>query len=159
MNYRLDKMLNRKCSEKPEPPLHIKTELMAIVAAESFYRSRKPYLRYAIVFASLLFISGSGTVFASQLAIPGNTLYGIKRVSEKAYVNMQFSEQARAAAQERLIGRRIDEAGRLADDESEEGKGNIDELENKLLDEAASACDAWIEAQENTFELAVAGAS
>ncbi len=55
-----------------------------------------------------------GSVFASRNALPGDALYGVKRVAESAGLAMTFDDTAKGRRQLQLATRRIDEVEQLA---------------------------------------------
>lgn len=67
--------------------------------------------------ATVLIILGSGSVGASAMyeSVPGDTLYSLKRVTERAQVALTPSADARARLQVDLMGRRVEEIAKIAD--------------------------------------------
>lgn len=63
---------------------------------------------------ALVAIAGGG-VFASRDALPGDSLYGIKRVAESAGIALTFDDSARAARHLELASTRLREVEQLVD--------------------------------------------
>ena len=150
MNYHLDKMIGNLREDAPVLPLHIKTNIMAAIAADAFSVKRGFAWRYAVGFVAFLVLGAGGTVFAAQQATPGNILYPVKRVSESAYVNIQPNPQAQAGVQQMLIDRRFAEADQVADSDNDINAAD-DKIEDQLAADAASESDAWVAAQEQAY--------
>jgi len=150
MKYHLDKMIGNLREDTPILPPHIKTNIMAAIAADAFSVKRGFAWRYAVGFVALLVLGTGGTVFAAQQATPGNILYPVKRVSENAYVNIQPNPQAQADAQQVLIDRRFAEADQIADND-DNVNATDDLIEDQLANDAASESDAWVAAQERAY--------
>ena len=73
----------------------------------------RPALAVVSVVALIL---GSGlSVSASQLALPGDPLYGLKLVSEKVQVALTFDKNEETKMHVELAGKRIDEIKRIRD--------------------------------------------
>lgn len=82
----------------------------------------RPVLALVSVFALVL---GSGlSVSASQLALPGDALYGLKIASEKVQVALTFDKKESAKIHVELAGKRINEIKRI--------KENTDSDEKKV---------------------------
>lgn len=58
--------------------------------------------------------AAGGSIFASRDALPGDALYGIKRVAESAGLAMTFDDAAKGRRQLQLATKRIDEVEQLA---------------------------------------------
>lgn len=67
-----------------------------------------------------LLLLGSGTVYASNRALPGDLLYPLKTATENIQLALVPSQEARAELRLNLAGRRLDEATRLVDKERPE---------------------------------------
>ncbi len=150
MTYRLDKMINSLRHESVELPAQLKVQIMTAIHADGFGVKKRYVLRYAIGFAAFVIVGTGSTVFAAQGALPGTPLYSVKRASETAYVTVQPSANARLAAQEEIINRRFDEAEKVADSDDNTNTDN-DKIEDQLADDAATASDDWVSAQERTY--------
>lgn len=72
----------------------------------------------AVAVLALVF-SGTGTVLASQRAMPGDVLYPVKRTTEQVQLALAFTDGREASVRERLIERRTDELEQLAAEGSE----------------------------------------
>jgi hypothetical protein len=82
-------------------------------------RGRSPLRRIAVTasFALLaLVVAGGGGMFASRDALPGDTLYGVKRVAESAGTALTFDDAARASRHLALASTRLKEVERLVDE-------------------------------------------
>jgi hypothetical protein len=123
---------------------------MAAIAADAFSVKRGFAWRYAVGFGAFLILGVGGTVFAAQQVAPGNILYPVKRASETAYVSIQSNPQSQADAQQVLIDRRFAEAEQVADSDDNVNAAN-DKIEDQLADDAATASDAWVSAQEQAY--------
>jgi len=156
---KLEKLIKNARAEVFAPPTRIKAELLSYAKAYPFRRSSFLALRYVAGISAAALLGVTGTVFAAQQALPGQPLYSLKRVSETAYVNLQPSPQAKAQANELLIGRRISEAVENADFDAEKtGAEDVDaqlSVDSQLAFDAAVQCDAWIDAQDEIFSLPV----
>jgi hypothetical protein len=69
---------------------------------------RRPALLGAAAAAALVALAGTGT-FASQHALPGDPMYGVKRVAESTGYALTFGEQAKARRHLEQAQRRLDE--------------------------------------------------
>jgi hypothetical protein len=69
---------------------------------------RRPALLGAAAAAALVALAGTGT-FASQDALPGDPMYGVKRVAESTGYALTFGEQAKARRHLEQAQRRLDE--------------------------------------------------
>lgn len=86
-------------------------------------RGRSPLRRVAVTasFALLaLVVAAGGGMFASRDALPGDTLYGVKRVAESAGTALTFDDAARAARHLELASTRLNEVEQLVDDKRTE---------------------------------------
>lgn len=80
-----------------------------------------------VLAATVILVLGSGIVGASAMydSVPGDTLYPLKRATERAQVALTLSADARAKLQVDLMGRRVDEIAKIADqsgDDSQAGR-------------------------------------
>jgi hypothetical protein len=162
MSITLEKFIRQSRSAVPVAPPHLRDEVLAYAKANPFRRFSLFAIRYAISLGVVLLFGASGTVFAAQQAQPGQPLYGLKRVSETAYVGVQPSANAKAQASELLIGRRIDEAEKAVEDDfSSEGdvaSANIDDrisVDLRLASDLADESDEWISAQDQAFSWSI----
>ena len=79
-----------------------------------------PFIALALIVAAAL---GGGVSVASQQALPGDALYGVKiEVNEQIQAALAFSEEARATVALGALERRLEEAEKL----SAEGRLNAD---------------------------------
>ncbi|MGI5125930.1 DUF5667 domain-containing protein [Pseudonocardia sp. CA-107938] len=81
-------------------------------------RSRSPLRRIAVTasFALLALVAvAGGGMFASRDALPGDTLYGVKRVAESAGTALTFDDAARATRHLQLASTRLNEVEQLVD--------------------------------------------
>jgi hypothetical protein len=69
---------------------------------------RRPALLGAAAAAALVALAGTGT-FASQHALPGDPMYGVKRAAESTGYALTFGEQAKARRHLEQAQRRLDE--------------------------------------------------
>ncbi len=82
-------------------------------------RGRSPLRRVAVTasFALLaLVVAAGGGMFASRDALPGDSLYGVKRVAESAGTALTFDDAARAARHLELASTRLNEVEQLVDE-------------------------------------------
>ncbi len=112
--------------------------------------------RYAAILSAFAIFGAAGTVFAAQRANPGQTLYGVKRASETAYVKIQPNHRARVEANEMLIKRRLSEAQAFMEKPLAFPKAEIDFEAELAVDASLAAAmesesEAWINAQEKAF--------
>lgn len=83
---------------------------------------------YAKIATLLILLSGSGTAFAAENTIPGDTLYGVKvNINETVRGALALSPEAKSNWEAQIAERRLDEASKLA----AQGKLTA-ELETKL---------------------------
>jgi len=87
-------------------------------------RHARSGLRRVAVTASFallaLVVAAGGGMFASRDALPGDTLYGVKRVAESAGTALTFDDAARAARHLELASTRLNEVEQLVDDKGTE---------------------------------------
>jgi hypothetical protein len=86
-------------------------------------RGRSPLRRVAVTasFALLaLVVAAGGGMFASRDALPGDSLYGVKRVAESAGTALTFDDVARAARHLELASTRLNEVEQLVDEKRSE---------------------------------------
>ncbi len=70
---------------------------------------------YATLATILVLLTGTGTAFAAENTVPGDSLYGIKvHVNEPVRGALAVSTEARANWEAKVAERRLDEASRLA---------------------------------------------
>lgn len=77
----------------------------------------------AVAFSGLILIlllAASGTVYASNRALPGDPLYPVKTAAERIQLTLAFSQETSAELQLDFAGRRLEEAARLVDKEQPE---------------------------------------
>lgn len=97
--------------------------------------------RFALPVAVLLVLGlGSGTAFAARGSLPGDILYPIKiNVNERVEVALASTPAAKAVTEEKIAGRRVDEAqtlaaqGRLDATTTQELEDNFDEHASRAL--------------------------
>lgn len=65
-----------------------------------------------LVLSLMLFVSG-GVAFAAEGTMPGDILYPVKSLNEKARIALAFSEESKAEFESRFAVRRLEEAERL----------------------------------------------
>ncbi|GEL19984.1 DUF5667 domain-containing protein [Pseudonocardia asaccharolytica] len=78
--------------------------------------TRSPRRRVGVLSAAallLMIVIAGGGVFASRDALPGEALYGIKRIAESASLAMTFDDEARARRHLHLAAIRLDEVEQL----------------------------------------------
>ena len=84
---------------------------------------RRAALLGAAAAAALVALAGTGT-FASQGALPGDPMYGVKRVAESTGYALTFGEEAKARRHLEQAQRRLDEVeGMVARDQAERAGG------------------------------------
>lgn len=90
-----------------------------------FFNQEHMYAKLATI---LILLSGTGTAFAAENTIPGDTLYGVKvNVNETVRGALALSPEAKSNWEAQIAERRLDEASKLA----AQGKLTA-ELETKL---------------------------
>ena len=96
------------------------------------------------VFAMLL----GGAVWMSQKALPGDTLYGLKRASENVRLDLAGSDTAKAKLLLQFAGTRVDEANGLASRATADAMGSglqagvIDSHTADLIDSTLGSADS-----------------
>ncbi|GEM_PF-6966360 len=90
---------------------YIKINPAAAYEAESFERAPfKMKIAPIALIGIIAVLSGAGTVAASQNSLPGEALYNIKLLSEKARVAVALNPKTKADLQLTLVQKRINEA-------------------------------------------------
>lgn len=124
-----------------------KVEAVSIISSADYRPIKSPfvskiisYIEYqkfvpAFVIAGLLFLSG-GVSLAAENALPGDTLYGLKKVNEQILGFAAVTPQAQAKLAIELNERRLQEVATL----SARGKLN-DETKNIIKDELTRQAD------------------
>ncbi|MDR3571414.1 MAG: DUF5667 domain-containing protein [Candidatus Pacebacteria bacterium] len=103
-----------------------------------------PRFQFATATLGLILITGSGTAFAAQNALPGDPLYGIKvNIEEPLMGAFATSPEAKANWNAQLAAIRLSEAERLA-------------AQNKLTPAAASAIAGGLNQAAEGFDANVA---
>ncbi len=74
---------------------------------------RKPNLTYAFISAFLALMLSGGTVLAAQASLPGDTLYPVKRLTEKVEVALATSEKSKAEVEAAHAAERLTELSEL----------------------------------------------
>lgn len=85
------------------------------------------HLQYVLVFGLGVAIFG-GTAYASSMALPGEILYPVKRVTEKLQLNVAVSEESKANLQAKFAEKRLKELGEI----QKQKKLNMQDDESKL---------------------------
>ncbi len=85
----------------------------ARVPARLLWGQERASLAYAVVPAFLVFMLMGGTVFASYGALPGETLYPVKRLTEQVEFTLAVSEQAKVEVQAKHAEERLEEIVKL----------------------------------------------
>jgi hypothetical protein len=93
---------------------------------------RRPALLGAAAAAALVALAGTGT-FASQDALPGDPMYGVKRVAESTGYALTFGEQAKARRHLEQAQRRLDEVEGLVIRDPATGGAPVDPAEQALV--------------------------
>ena len=107
----------RRRRDRPERPGHRRAALLGAAAA-----------------AALVALAGTGT-FASQDALPGDPMYGVKRVAESTGYALTFGEQAKARRHLEQAQRRLDEVeGMVTRDQAARASGaSADPADQELV--------------------------
>ncbi|HEX5811863.1 MAG TPA: DUF5667 domain-containing protein [Pseudonocardia sp.] len=95
---------------------------------------RRAALFGAAAAAALVALAGTGT-FASRDALPGDPMYGVKRVAESTGYALTFGEQAKARRHLEQAQRRLDEVEGLVsrDQGTQAGVAPVDPTEQQLV--------------------------
>ncbi len=80
----------------------------------------------AVLIALLIILSGSGTVYASDAARPGDFLFPLDRSLENARLRLAFSDESRTAFEKSLTEERLEELREIIDEEIVISPSNID---------------------------------
>lgn len=122
--------------------LEIREKLISLISDDDFPAgtrrirfSRVFFVRLAPVLVLCLFLSGTAVSYAAQGALPGDNLYGVKIMTEKA--GLLFAAD-RASFVIRLAERRLEEAGSL------EKQNRLSEEKAKLIEEKFIAHNAYL---------------
>jgi hypothetical protein len=109
--------VRRMRRSRPERPGHRRAALLGAAAA-----------------AALVALAGTGT-FASQDALPGDPMYGVKRVAESTGYALTFGEQAKARRHLEQAQRRLDEVeGMVTRDQAARSTGTpVDPADQELV--------------------------
>ena len=107
----------------------------------------------AVAVGLALFSAGGSTVYASQDSLPGDTLYGVKLVSEQIRVALTFGSSEKTELYLSLAENRIEEMAALADSIRTKDVGKAAEGFEKALGRALSeANDSAAGDQPGLFE-------
>ncbi len=102
------------------------------VEKKYIYINFKKYFGYKFIPALLIIIllvgSGGAVAFASELALPGDTLYGVKEFIEESKAKILISDEAKINWAEQRAKRREQEAKQLAK------LGRLNENNSKLIE-------------------------
>ncbi|OGF20869.1 hypothetical protein A2316_00580 [Candidatus Falkowbacteria bacterium RIFOXYB2_FULL_38_15] len=100
---------------------------------EFFSLTLKPAVSFASIVALVL---GSGfSVSASQMALPGDTLYSLKIASERVQVALAFKEESRAKIHVELAGKRLNEVKRIKENTDPDKNQKINIAIDKFQEE------------------------
>jgi hypothetical protein len=88
----------------------------------------RPIPRLAALVLALMLLGTTGVVVQAEDSVPGDALYGVKRVAESARMALTVGPLRRARLHLQLADRRFDELQRLADRGGAVDAGLIDEL-------------------------------
>src|SRR3989344_5505329 len=83
-----------------------------------FFRKTAPlFMPLSAIIAVIVFIGGgAGMTFASQSALPGEILYSVKIISEKARIALATSDDEKARLHFEFSSKRLNEIAELAED-------------------------------------------
>lgn len=87
----------------------------------------------------LVFGGSVTTVSASLNSVPGDLLYGLKRMSEEAQVRFADEDEAKAELHMEFAGRRVQEVAKITDSNSGDNVDRITEAVAGFKDEVATA--------------------
>lgn len=103
-----------------------------------------PRLQFATAALALVLVTGSGTAFAAQSALPGDALYGVKvNIEEPIMGSFATSPEAQANWNAQLAATRLSEAEQLA-------------AQNKLTPAAAATIASGLNQATDNFDTSVA---
>lgn len=103
-----------------------KIPVKTTMSFSSFFSYRSMYLMPAL--AIILLVSGAGTSYYAQNALPGDTLYGVKTgVNENVESLFAISPEARAQVDLKQVSTRLDEAEKLS------VAGNLTEVQSQAI--------------------------
>jgi hypothetical protein len=87
-----------------------------------------------LILVVIVLAAGSGTVYAANSSLPGETLYSVKMATESVRMVFAFSEEAKANLYVKLADRRVDEIIQMAEQgNTEQVVNTTDKLEEQLL--------------------------
>lgn len=151
-NIPVDEKFLRDLRQKLElqTSLDIRSSL-ATVPAFSFRR-----IASATALATVL-LGSAGTVFASQVSLPGETLYPIKRLVENVKLVATVDEKAKANVRLNIAKERLTEINSLLAEKHDSNTSSTPEFEDNIK-EAASNFDSQIkQVSQNADKLEEAG--
>lgn len=101
--------------------------------------------KVAVAMGTLALLGGTtGVAMAAQSALPGESLYPIKRILESAQTSLSADDAARADRMMELAGDRLGEARALADSDSAGSRAQIPDTLADFVAQASQAADALL---------------
>ena len=135
-DFLLTKIKEEKYSKELFP---IQKKSWVLGASELFFSKEffSLTLKPAVSFASIVaLVLGSGfSVSASQMALPGDTLYSLKIASERVQVALAFKEESRAKIHVELAGKRLNEVKRIKENTDPDKNQKINIAIDKFQEE------------------------
>lgn len=123
--------------------LLVPTATAAVVP--QFVRPQRHQRKIAVAAGTLAILGGTtGVAMAAQSALPGETLYPIKRILESAQTSLSADEAARADRIMDLAAGRLDETRALADKGSTGSQAEIPDSLDDFVTQAAQAAEALL---------------
>lgn len=93
---------------------------------------RKSFLRSYVLIPLVVVLFVSGTAYASGNALPGDTLYGVKRTVEEAQILIAPTDEAKLELQEYFAQKRLNELDRI---ENKQSSKNDSDDEDRINEE------------------------
>lgn len=116
----------------------------------------RPAFASAVSFAFLLSVA-TGTFVASRDTLPGDALYGVKKISENVEVALA-SQQDKTAMKLELVDKRLEELSRVTKEEDNQGErlaASIEQTQNSISEVSKALQEASEDEREELAEIVV----